>query len=194
MNNKVFLRLHFSRLVVTAGASLIAMALSASLWAQANSRGEEFFMISSVDQQNHQIVLMRPTQLTVVADFGPQTLCLGDSGQKLTPKDLRAGDTVWAIIKPGKKGAEDALRIREGAMTQAELQQLYLHYTTTTPAEPPVAPKPLNPATESGSVQPQPSSGPSVAPATATPSDATLRRSHKPGHGHHHPQGATGAI
>jgi hypothetical protein len=194
MNNKNLVGLHFSRLAILAFAFLMLTAASTSLWAQADSHGEEFFMISSVDQQNHQVVLMRPTQLTVVADLGAQTLYLGDKGQKLTSKDLRAGDTVWAVIKPGKNGAENAVRIREGAMTQAELQKLYLHYTTSTPTTPPVAPKPLTPAPESGSAQPQPPSIPNAAPATSVPSNATLQRSHKPGHSTHHPQGATGAV
>lgn len=193
MNKKIFPDLHFICLASLCLAFLMA-TFASSLWAQADSHGEEFFMISSVDQQNHQVVLMRPTQLTVVADFGPQTVCLGEKGQKLTPRDLRAGDTVWAVIKPGKRSAENLLRIREGAMTQAELQKLYLHYTPQTPAAPPIAPKPLTPTPESGSVQPQPASTPGSGPATAAPSNATLQHSHKPGHITHHPQGAIGSI
>ncbi|MGB6484936.1 MAG: hypothetical protein WBE86_15735 [Candidatus Acidiferrales bacterium] len=180
--NKVPVCMQFLRLAPLAGALLLALALSAPLWAQANSKGEEFFMISSVDQQTHQVVLMRPTQLTVAANFGPQTVYLGEKGQKMTPKDLRAGDTVWAIIKTGKNGVVNALRIREGAMTETELRRLYLHYSTGSSNQPPIAPKPLSPAPESGSVQ-TPSA---VAPIV--PSDATLQRAHKPGHGNHHPQ------
>ncbi|MGB6875956.1 MAG: hypothetical protein WBD87_07955 [Candidatus Acidiferrales bacterium] len=180
--NKVLIRLHFSRLAAMVGALLLALALSAPLWAQANSKGEEFFMISSVDQQTHQVVLMRPTQLTVAANFGPQTVYLGEKGQKMTPRDLRAGDTVWAIIKTGKNGVVNALRIREGAMTETELRQLYLHYSTGSSNQPPIAPKPLSPAPESGSMQTPSAVAPTV------PSDATLQHAHKPGHGNHHPQ------
>ncbi|MFZ0640833.1 MAG: hypothetical protein WAM59_14170 [Candidatus Acidiferrales bacterium] len=187
--NKILIRLHFSRLAARAGALLLALALSTPLWAQANSKGEEFFMISSVDQQTHQVVLMRPTQLTVAANFSPQTVCLGEKGQKMTPKDLRAGDTVWAIIKTGKNGVVNALRIREGAMTETELRRLYLHYSTGSSNQPPIAPKPLSPAPESGSVQ-TPSTG---AGSPAGPSDATLQHAHKPGHGNHHPQAGTGS-
>ena len=190
MNKKILPDLHFACLV----SLCLAFLMISPLWAQSNSRGEEFFMISSVDQQNHQVVLMRPTQLTVVADFGLQTVCLGEKGQKLTPKDLRAGDTVWAVVKPGKKGGENLVRIREGAMTQAELQKLYLHYTPAMPATPPIAPKPLSPAPERGSVQPQPASAPGSEPASAAPSNATLHHSHKPGHTTNHPHGAIGSV
>jgi hypothetical protein len=185
--NGIPAHLHLSRLAVLVGVLSLAVALSAPLWAQANSQGEEFFIVSSVDQQTHQVVLMRPTQLTVAASFGPQTVCVGEKGQKMTPKDLRAGDTVWAIIKSGKNGVVNALRIREGAMTQAELQRLYLHYSAGTPGQPPLKPVPLTPPPQSGSTQ-TPSA---VAPAVT--SDATFQHTRKPGHsGSHHPQPGTG--
>lgn len=194
MNKNTFIGFRFLRLAVLSVVLLMSAAVWTSLWAQNNARGEEFFMISSVDQQKHQVVLMRPTQLTVVADLDAQTVLLGEKGQKLGSRDLRAGDTVWALIKSQKNGATTAVRIREGAMTQAELQKLYLHYSAPAPAEPPIAPKPLTPAPESGTIQPEPSSGPSIAPPPAAPSNATLQRSHKPGHTSHHPQGASGAV
>ncbi len=184
--NGIPIRLHLSRLAMLTGVLSLGLALSAPLWAQANSQGEEFFIVSSVDQQTHQVVLMRPTQLTVAADFGPQTVCVGEKGQKMTPKDLRAGDTVWAIIKNGKNGVVNALRIREGAMTQAELQRLYLHYSTSAPTQPPLKPVPLTPPPQSGSTQ-----TPSAVPPAVT-SDATLQHPRKPGHSSHHPQAGMG--
>lgn len=193
MNKNAFVGLRFSWLALLSSAFLMAMAVCPSVHAQTNSRGEEFFIISSVDQQKHQVVLMRPTQLTVVADLGAQTEYLGEKGQKLTPKDLRAGDTVWAVIKGEKGGAVSALRIREGAMTQAEMQKLYLHYSEPAEIEAPIAPKPLSPAPESGGTQPQPSSVPSAAPTSTAPSNATLQRSHKPGHTRH-PHGAIDSV
>lgn len=182
--NKTLIRLHFFGLAAAAGTLSIALALSSPLWAQANSKGEEFFMISSVDQQTHQVVLMRPTQLTVAANLNPGTIFLGDKGEKMTPKDLRAGDTVWAIIKTGKNGVVSAVRIREGAMTQAELRRLYLHYSTGSSNQAPLTPMPLSPAPESGSTQTGTTNAPPVPP------DATLRRTHRAGHGRRHPQGA----
>ncbi|MGH9709364.1 MAG: hypothetical protein ACRD37_02310 [Candidatus Acidiferrales bacterium] len=61
-------------------ALLAALAIAVPAWAQAhpkNAQGEEFFIVSSVDLQKHQVVLMRPTQLTVVATIGPQTNYVG---------------------------------------------------------------------------------------------------------------------
>ena len=184
MNNAIF-RYRFPKFSRLAVALSLATVLSSPLWAQANSRGEEFFMISSVDQQTHQIVLMRPTQLTVAATFGPQTVYLGEKGQKLTPKDLRAGDTVWAIVRKGKDDAVNAVRIREGAMTQEEMRQLYLHYSPDVPLKP-VTPSPLKPAPQEGSVAPQ-----TAAPSMAMPN--TALRAHRPGHERRHPHGASGA-
>lgn len=184
--NKVLIRLHFSELAVLAGTLVLALALCAPLQAQTNSKGEEFFIISSVDQKTQQVVLMRPTQLTVAANVGPQTVCLGEKGQKLAASELRAGDTVWAVIKTSKNGVATALRIREGAMTQAELQQLYLHYSTSAPTEPFVKPVPLNPPPQAGSAQP---------PAAAPPGDgsnALLRRSRRPGSARMHRHGPGG--
>ena len=178
--NKTFSRLQFSGIAIIAG---MVLAFGASAQAQTNSKGEEFFMVSSVDQQTHQVVLMRPTQLTVAASVGPQTHCWAEDGQKMSPTGLKAGDTVWAIVKPGKNGVMNALSIREGAMTQSELEKIYLHYTTSAPTQPPVQPIPLNPPPQSGTVQ-----APAAAPSTTSPSDATLRGKHRPGHVSHHPQ------
>ena len=173
--NKALIRLHFSRIATLAGTFVLALALCTPLHAQTNSKGEEFFIISSVDQKTHQVVLMRPTQLTVAASVGPQTVVLGEKGQKMAASELRAGDTVWAVVKPGKNGVSTALRIREGAMTQAEMQRLYLHYSPTAPEEPLAKPVPLSPAPQTGSAQP-----PAVAPS-ADGSNALLRRHRRPG-------------
>jgi hypothetical protein len=188
--NKIFAFGRFSSLAAFSGGLMVALALAVPAWAQANAKGEEFFMISSVDQQKHQVVLMRPTQLTVAADLGPQTVCIGDKGEKMTPKDLRAGDTVWAIVKPGKNGAVNALRIREGAMTQAELRQLYLHYSTSG-GEPPLPPAPLTPTQKISSAQPPSTAAPGAGTPATAPADATLQRPHKPGHKSHPQIGAS---
>lgn len=185
--NKAIIRLSFSNIAMLAGAFVLASALCMPLQAQTNSKGEEFFIISSVNQKAHQVVLTRPTQLTVAANFSPQTVCLGEKGQKMTLNELRAGDTVWAVIKTGKDGATTALRIREGAMTQTELQQLYLHYSPAAPAEPPIKAIPLNPPPQSGTTQP------SATAPSSDGSDASLRRSRRPGDSRlrHHGSGGT---
>lgn len=180
--NKVLIRSRFSGLAMLAASLILLLALCTPLQAQTNSKGEEFFIISSVDQKTHQVVLMRPTQLTVAANVGPQTLCLGEKGQKMTVSELRAGDTVWAVIKTGRNGAATALRIREGAMTQAELHQLYLR-DSTGPVEPLAQPIPLRPTPQTGSAQ-----APATAPS-ADGSNASLRRSRRPGDSRLHRRG-----
>lgn len=126
MNKKTFFR-------ISIFPALLAMALAAAALAQSHRvasdiRGEQFYVISSVDMQKHQIVLMHPTQLTVVAAANDQTAYLGEKGEKLGLKDLHAGQTVWATLRKDNRGQITAVRIREGAMTVAELHKLYLDY------------------------------------------------------------------
>lgn len=114
-------------------AAAISLAAVSTAWAQlpkspANARGEQFYIISSVDMQKHQIVLMHPTQLTVVATLDDRSAVVGEQSQKLALKDLRAGQTVWATLRKDKDGSLSIVKIREGAMTTAELHRLYLDY------------------------------------------------------------------
>jgi hypothetical protein len=96
--------------------------------APADSAGEHFYIISSVDIQKHQVVLMEPTQLTIVATADNKSVFLGEQRQKLALTDLRAGQTVWALLRKDKSGKRLIVRIREGAMSIAELHRLYLDY------------------------------------------------------------------
>jgi hypothetical protein len=184
MNKKTF-RLKLQKLAIFAGVFATALCISSALWAQTNSKGEEFFIISSVNFQNHQIVLMRPTQLTVVATFGPQTAVAGENGEKLTVKDLKAGDTIWAVVRTPKKGMASVLRINEGAMTQPELHKLYLKYpANTTPV--PVAP--IKPAPQTGLAQPQTPTAPGVKADPLHP-NPMLHGMRRPEHIRMHPHG-----
>ena len=120
-------------LLVSFFAAFLAAALPSAALAQARRvssdiRGEQFYVISSVDMQKHQIVLMHPTQLTVVATVNDQTAYLGEKGEKVGLKDLHAGQTVWAILRKDNGSQISAVRIREGAMTVAQLHKLYLDY------------------------------------------------------------------
>lgn len=185
MNNS-FVRRYLALLGSVAATSLMTLALCLPLQAQTNSRGEEFFIISSVDQKTHQVVLMRPTQLTVAADVTAKTICLGENGKNMNTNKLQAGDTVWATLKADRSGAENLVTIREGAMTETELQKLYLHYSApavSVPPAMPVKPSPLNPPPQTGAAQP-----PAAAP-NAIGSNAMLHRHHRPGELHPRPQG-----
>ncbi|MGB7174344.1 MAG: hypothetical protein WBD23_12425 [Candidatus Acidiferrales bacterium] len=129
MNKTLSLLNSFSRFLLP----VLTLAVSIPACAQGvqnpkNAQGEQFFMISSVDLPKHHIILMAPTQLTLVANTTNLTQFVGEKGQKLTEKDLKAGDTVWAIVKTAKDGETTAVKIREGAMTPADLHKLYLSH------------------------------------------------------------------
>lgn len=187
--NNTFFRRYLTPLTCLAGAFCMTLAFCLPVRAQTNSKGEEFFIVSSVNQKAHQLVLMRPTQLTVAAEVGPQTICLGEDGKKISPSALRAGDTIWAVIRTGKDGVSRIVRIREGAMTEAELQRMYLHYSTGTPSAtppPPLKPSPLNPPPQSGTAQPSPSA------SSGARSNAMLRGQHRLAGTHRRPHGPGG--
>jgi len=184
-NGKVSLRL--TKIALFTGALAMALCLAAPLRAQNNARGESFYIVSSVNFKNQQIVLMQPTQLTVVANFGPQTTVLDENGKKLTTKDLKAGDTVWAIVKKDKKNDDASVSsIRMGAMSQSELRKLYLKYPSNGTPNVPVTP--VKPTPETGAAAPpqvSPSSRGAAAPGTRQPGrpDHVHARPHGPGPG-----------
>lgn len=185
MNNAAVLP-RLTKIGLLAAALAMALSLAAPLWAQNNAKGESFYIVSSVNFQTHQIVLMHPTQLTVVADFGPQTSVLDENGKKLTTKDLKAGDTVWAIVKKDKKNDDASVSsIRMGAMSQSELRQLYLKYPSNGTPNVPVTP--VKPTPESGAAAPQasPSTRGAAAPGARQPGrpDHVHARPHGPGPG-----------
>jgi hypothetical protein len=91
------------------------------------SGGEEFFITTSVDAAKHQLVLKRPTEVTLLIQANDQTAILGENGEHLKLSDLRTGDTVFVTLQGGATPPL-ALRIRKGPMTVAELHRRYLSY------------------------------------------------------------------
>lgn len=89
---------------------------------------DEFFIVSSVDAPKNQLVLKRPTEVTMLMRVNEQTVYLDENGKALHLSDIRAGDTVYINWKPEGAGAPTALRIRKGIMTVAELHNRYLSY------------------------------------------------------------------
>ncbi|HKV28298.1 MAG TPA: hypothetical protein VJN90_08530 [Candidatus Acidoferrales bacterium] len=171
------------RFTLVAFAILLTVVLSMPAWAQAhpkNAQGEEFFIISSVDLQKRQVVLMRPTQLTVVATIGPQTNYVGEKGRALNVKAMKAGDTVWAITKPAPDGSVTAVRLRQGAMTPAELHKLYMQLPpSSVTSTPPLPVTPMTPRPQSG-VQRVPSAVSSGAAPYSSQSGRPRTRHHRP--------------
>ncbi len=92
------------------------------------ARGEEFFIISSVDAKKQQILLKRPTEVTELIRVTDKTTYLDEDGKPLQLKDLRAGDTVYVTATTARDGSPVALRIRKGIMTVDELHRRYLKF------------------------------------------------------------------
>jgi hypothetical protein len=89
--------------------------------------GEQFFIVASVDQQNSQLLLKRPTEVTVLVKITPQTKYLSNKGKPVPLATFHSGDTVWAKIADETKDPT-LLEMRHGEMTLADLHRYYLDY------------------------------------------------------------------
>jgi hypothetical protein len=128
MNQRISLRARFA----IGAAMLVAVAATwaAPLVAEQAPRpssGDEFFIISSVNLKKNQLVLKRPTEVTVLMEVNDKTTCLDEEGKPVHLKDLRAGDTVFVASIRGKDGGFVATRIRKGYMTLEEVHSRYLN-------------------------------------------------------------------
>jgi hypothetical protein len=103
-----------------------AWPLRAATAPRAASSDEQFFIISSVDLKKDQLVLKRPTEVTVLMDVNDKTVVLDEKGNPLHLKDLRAGDTVFVTSRKDKDDPPVATRIRKGYMTPEEVHRRYL--------------------------------------------------------------------
>ncbi len=92
-----------------------------------NSAGEQFFIIASIDRQNSQLLLKRPTEVTVLATLNAHTKFFNAAGKPTTLATFRAGDTVWAKLSSNDP-EPSVISIREGEMTVADLHRYYLDY------------------------------------------------------------------
>jgi hypothetical protein len=104
----------------------VALPLQAATAPRAGSSDEQFFIISSVDLKRNQLVLKRPTEVTVLMDVNDKTVVLDEKGKPLHLKDLRAGDTVFVTSRKDDDDTPLATRIRKGYMTPEEVHRRYL--------------------------------------------------------------------
>lgn len=116
----------------------VILVVLASLWLGSSSSGathdpdpaaarEEFFIVSSVNTEKKQLVLKRPTEVTVLMLVNEKTVYLDERGKPLNFNELRAGDTVYVTFTGSREaGVLLASRIRKGAMTLEELRRRYL--------------------------------------------------------------------
>jgi len=92
-----------------------------------NAAGEQFFIISSVDIANSQVLLKRPTEVTVLAKVNANTKFLDQNGKPEKLTTFRAGDTVWARLS--NDGPDPTIELmQDGEMTMADLHKYYLDY------------------------------------------------------------------
>ncbi|MGB0034521.1 MAG: hypothetical protein WBP79_03505 [Candidatus Acidiferrales bacterium] len=108
---------------------LAGLSLAAGAPAQVKkaSGGEEFFLVSSVDLRKSQVLVKRPTEVTLLVKVDDKTQYVDEKGKAIKLADLRAGDTIWIISSaPGADGEPLAQRIRKGPMTVKDLHRLYL--------------------------------------------------------------------
>lgn len=101
-------------------------ALTSAAQAKKNARGEEFFIIASVDTQKSQLLMKRPTEVTVLILTNERTEFFAEDGARIKLGDLRSGDTVWVHIAPAPESKQLALRLRKGPMTLEDLHGVYL--------------------------------------------------------------------
>ena len=101
----------------------LLLALPAAAAPHAETVAGEFFIVSSIDPAKNQLLLKQPTEVTEVIRVSDTTKYFDKAGKALELKDLRAGDTVFITRRPG---TNEAIEIRKGPMTVAELQRRYL--------------------------------------------------------------------
>jgi len=111
-------------------ALLAGLLTSATAFAQGkkNPSGEQFFMISSVDTPKSQILLKRPTEVTLLMKVNDKTQIHDENGKSLHLADLHAGDTVWVKSSESEKDQPLAISIRKGPMTVQDLHSYFLDY------------------------------------------------------------------
>ena len=107
---------------------LAAMWLSPSVSAQGKKTpsGEEFYIVASVDEPKSELLLKRPSEVTLLMRVSQKTKYQDESGKSIPLSDFRAGDTVWVAATGGDEPT--AIRIRKGGMTIPELHRYYLDY------------------------------------------------------------------
>ena len=119
-----------SRSLIFSFAVLVAASLSVHVQAQnkKTSGGEEFFIVSSIDPSKSQVLLKRPTEVTLLMKFTDKTVILESNAKPLHLTDLHAGDTVWVTSSGAADNGPTALTIRKGPMTVELLHRYFLDY------------------------------------------------------------------
>ena len=119
-----------SRSLIFSFALLAAASLAVRVQAQnkKTSGGEEFFIVSSIDSAKSQVLLKRPTEVTLLMKITDKTVILDSNTKPLHLTDLHSGDTVWVTSSTTADSGPTALTIRKGPMTVELLHRYFLDY------------------------------------------------------------------
>src|SRR6266700_2085617 len=101
------------------------LAAQAGKGAANTNSSEEFFIISSVDSEERQLLLKLPTEITELLQVNDKTRYTDKNGKAMQFADLRAGDTVY-IKSAATRAGKLAVSVRKGPMTLEELHRRYL--------------------------------------------------------------------
>jgi hypothetical protein len=104
-----------------------AGAATAAETLHVNAPGQ-FFLISSINASQNQLVLKRPTEVTQLARVSGKTGYFDDQGKPLKLTDLRAGDTVYVVLQSSGTADPLATRIQQGPMTVDQLHRSYVEF------------------------------------------------------------------
>lgn len=123
--SKTIVRMVLAGMVILWTGLLALSVTMAQTPQQQQSRGDSFFIISSVDAKKQQLVLKLPTEVTEIVQVTPATAYRDEEGKPLKLEDLRAGDTVYATLSRNAEGTLTVVSIRRGPMTLEELHKRY---------------------------------------------------------------------
>ena len=125
MNSKKIQTYIFVFLIALSLDALPALLLGAEKAPAPRAADEDFFIISSVDLKQQQLVLKRPTEVTELVRISDKTIIRDEEGKTIPLKTLRAGDTVYVA---SAAGSPVATRIRKAPMTVDELHRRYVPF------------------------------------------------------------------
>ena len=109
----------------TVVSCVFSLAAQSSKATSSTNRGEEFFIVSSVDITKKQLLLKEPTEITQLIQVNDKTRYMDKDGKLMQFGDLRAGDTIYIRFSNTSAGRV-AVSIRKGPMTLEELRRHYL--------------------------------------------------------------------
>lgn len=101
-------------------SALLAVVLAVVLSGQTV---DQFFIVSSVNPTKQQLLVKQPTEVTQLMRVDERTKYFDRNGKSIGLTDLRAGDTVFVVLRAN---SDIAREIRKGPMTVAELTRRYL--------------------------------------------------------------------